>query len=117
MPGSKRTDVPAGTARRCPRRRAVEVQRRVRLGEVVVRADLHGRSPVLRTVSASTGRPALIVIAPSPGIDLAPRDHEIGPCTVTSLVPSGKVASTCTSASISARPPDVVAGEHRRRRP
>ena len=42
MPGSKRTDVPGGdveslAAGRC----AVELQRRVGLGEVVVRADLH----------------------------------------------------------------------------
>ena len=42
MPGSNRTDVPAGMSRRLPSSGdPVERQRRVRLGEVVVRADLH----------------------------------------------------------------------------
>ena len=55
MPGSKRTDVPAGTSRRQPAGRgAVERQRRVGLGEVVVRADLDRPVAGVHRPSAST---------------------------------------------------------------
>ena len=113
MPGSNRTDVPAGTASRCPQA-AARSKSSAAFASAKWKCEptCTGRSPVLRTVTVSTGRPALISIGAVAGKNLA-RDHAIGPCTVTSLVPSGKVASTCTSASISGTPVhDVLAGEH-----
>ena len=117
MPGSKRTAVPAGMSSRCPWAAvAVEPQRRVGLGEVVVRADLHGPVAGVDDGEPVRGRPSLSVMLPVGGEHLAGPDggspgatstsREIGRWTVTSLVPSGKVASTWTSASSSgdARP-------------
>src|SRR5262245_36184192 len=69
-----------------------------------------GRSPVLVTLSVTVLRPAFSVISP-PWMNISPAimgssssSHLIGSCTVTSLVPSGNVASTCTSWTISAMP-------------
>src|ERR1700733_6335059 len=81
----------------------VEPQRRVGLREVKVRPDLN--RPVAgvrdhqrhhRTAKVQSDRPVAVK-------DLA-GDHGMGSWTVTSLVPSGKVASTCTSVSISGTP-------------
>src|ERR1700733_6685742 len=86
-----------------PGKLPVEPQRRVGLREVEVRPDLN--RPVAgigdhqrhhRSANVQHDRPVAAE-------DLA-RDHGIGSWTVTSLVPSGKVASTCTSVSISGTP-------------
>ena len=79
MPGSNRTDVPAGTASRCPQAASrSNVERRVGLGEVVVRADLHRPvAGVDAPRSCRTGRPALISTGRSPDEDLA-RDELMG---------------------------------------
>jgi hypothetical protein len=58
MPGSKRTLVPAGTARRARGRGAVELQRVVRLGEVEVRADLHRPVAVVEHGQLVSSRPS-----------------------------------------------------------
>ena len=59
-----------------PRRRAVEGRARIRLGEMIVRADCTGRSPVLATSRVTASRSAFRVISPSarkypPGIAAA----------------------------------------------
>src|SRR5207253_785420 len=87
------------TARAVP----VERERRVRLREVDVRADLHRAVAGVRDAQGHA-------LAPGVQLDLAgrdpelARDHWIGWCSVTSLRPSGKVASTCTSSTSSGTP-------------
>ena len=85
-----------------------KLERRVDLEEVVVRADLDRPIAGVRHGDGRVARPTLMLdvagsrgsIAPMPvGARLG-----IGWCTVTSLVPSGKVASTCTSGISSATP-------------
>src|SRR5690606_24616509 len=81
----------------------VEAQPRVGGGEVVVGADLHG--PVRGVHDPQRHpRPAGVQRDGVAGVYVLARDHGIGLCTVTSLVPSGKVASTCTLSSISGTP-------------
>ena len=69
-----------------------------------------GRSPVLATATVTVGRPSLMRdVGPrpgctAPGASAAAPLPAMGSCTVTSLVPSGKVASTCTSGISSATP-------------
>ena len=90
---------------------AVELERRVGLRQVDVAADLHGRSPVLTTSSSSAcgavverdvavaeeTSPGTIDARSASGCSRSSPPHGIGWWTVTSLVPSGKVASTWTS--------------------
>src|SRR5262249_56130985 len=87
---------------------ALEVQRRIGLEEMIVRADLD--RPV-----AGVGHRQRHGLAAGIELDLAVLDehlagdhgclaHLIGSCTVTSLVPSGKVASTWMSWVISGMP-------------
>ena len=99
-PGSNRTEVPAGMFRRMPRAAcAVEVQRVVDFEKVIVAADLDG--PV-----AGVPHHELRGLPPDVGLDrrrfqecirLVSWTYWMGSCTVTSFVPSGKVASTWTS--------------------
>src|SRR6476660_2771431 len=81
-------------------RRPVEGQRRVGLGEVVVRADLDGPVAGVLHGQRDPFPPRGQLDGPVRGDDLA-RDHRIGRCSVTSLVPSGNVASTWTESIIS----------------
>src|SRR6185503_8969380 len=100
--GGARRDVEPHAARSFP----VELQRRVGLEEMVVRPDLN--RPV-----AGIGDAQCYGLAAGVQLDLAVldeifsgdhRSHLIGSCTVTSFVPSGNVASTCTSWIISGMP-------------
>ena len=116
-PGSKRTAVPAGDVQaKAARRVAVEDERGVGLVEVVVRADLD--RPVAGVGDLDRHRGAARV-----ELDVAVGDEElarrhgytIGLWTVTSFVPSGNVASTCTSGDhLGDAVHDVAAREHRR---
>ena len=108
-PGSKRTAVPAAMSRRIAARlRAVEAQRGVGFEEVVVRADLD--RPVAGVGHGQRERAAAGVEFDLAGLDDAFRRESwlspqtIGWWTVTSLVPSGKVASTWMSGIISGTP-------------
>src|SRR5690606_11589861 len=93
-----------------PRGRAVALDAGVDRGEVEVRADLH--RPVGRVADRDRDAVPAGVEGHRPLArdDLAgaarrcARHQTIGLWTVTSLVPSGKVASTCTESSISATP-------------
>src|SRR6266446_1262387 len=87
---------------------AIEFQRRIGLEEMIMRADLD--RPVAGIGDVKRNRPA-----PGIELDLAVLDehlsgdhrclaHLIGSCTVTSLVPSGNVASTWMSWIISGMP-------------
>ncbi len=84
----------------------VEPQRRVGRGEVEVRADLDRPVAGVRDHSVTTARsrPALSGTGPSPG-RISPGITGSARCTVTSFVPSGNVASTCTSSASRALPP------------
>ncbi len=83
--------------------RAVEVERRVRLREVHVAADLDGPVAGVDHIQLQPRRTRIDLDVPVAVDDFAgnhvrpPHAHEIGWWTVTSLVPSGKVASTWTS--------------------
>src|SRR5690349_10170138 len=87
--------------------RAVEVQRGVGLWQVYMTADLHRPVAGVDDVENQPWRTGI-----ERDVTLAEHDltrdhsapHEIGLWTVTSLVPSGKVASTWTSCSISGTP-------------
>jgi len=107
------------TASRCHRDRAVEAQRRFGRRKVV-RTDLYrpvtGVTTVSSTVSPSTGW--LLGSRYSPGTTPSARSLDRR-CTVTSLVPSGKVASTCTEVDHLGHPSKsrrrwsaVLAGRH-----
>src|SRR3954468_2922161 len=85
------------------RRLTVDLQRVVGLGEVVVRADLHGPVAGVDHRQRRTRASGVQLHRALARHDL-PGDHGIGRCTVTSLVPSGKVASICTESSISGTP-------------
>ena len=123
MPGSKRTLVPAGTAsRRAHRGLPIELQCLVGLREVEVRTDLHRAVAGVEHASATPdpgpraarrrprrggprrGRAGRRRRRRSPGASGA---GWIGPCRVTSLVPSGKVASAWSS-SISVSTPSIT---------
>ena len=86
-----------------PRLFAIELQRTIGLVEMVVRADLD--RPVAG-IGDDQGhdRPADVHFDLAGGRKQLARDHRIGSCTVTSLVPSGKVASTWISRIISGTP-------------
>src|ERR1700722_3385914 len=86
-----------------PGKLPVEPQRRVGLREVEVRADLNRPVADVRDHQRHYRAPPIQGHRPLARQNLA-RDHGIGSCTVTSFVPSGKVASTCTSVSISGTP-------------
>src|SRR5207245_8039140 len=75
----------------------------VRLREVDVRADLHGA--VARVHDAQRQALAADVQLDLAGCDAdLAGDHWIGWCRVTSLRPSGKVASICTWSTSSGTP-------------
>src|SRR5690606_34198329 len=78
-------------------------QRRVRLGEVVVRAHLHRTVAGVHDRDGDAGT-TLVAHDDAVGPGDLPGDHGMGWCSVTSFVPSGNVASTCTSSSISGTP-------------
>src|SRR6478752_6542456 len=78
---------------------AIEVQRGVGLREVHVATDLHRTVAGVHDVHRESRR-AWIDDDIAVAVDDFPGDHGIGWWTVTSLVPSGNVASTCTSCSI-----------------
>src|SRR5690349_5904206 len=82
---------------------SIEVERRVGLGHVHVAADLHRPVTGVDDVHGAPRRAGIDGDIPVPVDDFA-RNHDIGSWTVTSLVPSGNVASTCTSCSISGTP-------------
>src|SRR5690606_23118656 len=90
------------------RRRAVEFERGVGLGEVVVRADLDravaGVAHHQRARGAADGEFDVAVGDEEFSGDHRPAPHTIGLCTVTSLVPSGNVASTWMSGTSSGTP-------------
>ena len=122
MPGSKRTDVPAGTSRRMPARRgAVERQRRVGLGEVVVRADLDRPVAGVHDRRARcTGRPALSSIGAVAADDLA-RDHGRVTGSARAASPAwcrrGTWPRPAPRRPSRARPPSRRRGEHVPARP
>ena len=62
-----------------------------------------GRSPWLTTMSAAAAAGVTTISARGARMT-SPGSHGMGWWTVTSFVPSGKVASTCTSSSISGTP-------------
>ena len=100
-----RLNIAAGTAVRFEpgQARTVELQRLVGLEEVVVRADLD--RPVAGVGDFHSDRLAALVELQVAGGDLHfAWDHGMGLCTVTSLVPSGNVASTWMSGIISGTP-------------
>ena len=101
--GSAGRDVEAVTARRG----AVECERRVGFGEVVVRSDLHGPVAAVLDVQRHDRTPDIEFDRRRRARRFAGNHiaSTIGSCNVTSLVPSGNVASTCTSGSSPARPP------------
>ena len=76
-----------------------------------------GRSPVLATATVMASRPTLMAnprpAAGSMAPGCRPGPLAMGSCTVTSLVPSGKVASTCTSGISSATPSMTSSGPSR----
>src|ERR1700733_3110403 len=81
----------------------VEAQRRVGLREVEVRSYLGGAGRGGGR-DQRQGRPPRVQRHGALARQDLARDHGIGSCTVTSLVPSGNVASTWTSVSISGTP-------------
>lgn len=67
-----------------PGRRPVEAQGRVRLRQVVVGADMDGRSPALTTVSVDAGQPAAPageIVPDRPGRDAASYPNARPPST------------------------------------
>src|SRR4051812_21116138 len=85
------------------RRRAIERERRVDRRELEVRADLD--RPVARVHHPQdTSLAARVELEFARSRDHLARNHAIGSCRVTSLRPSGNVASTCTSATNSGTP-------------
>src|SRR5207245_8993302 len=86
------------------RRRTVERQRRIHVGEVEVRAHLH--RPVAGVLDHEAAPlPAGVELDQAVRNDHLTGDHHgIGWWRVTSLVPSGKVASTWTSCRSSGTP-------------
>src|SRR5262249_30362245 len=81
----------------------VELEGRVDLEEVKVGTDLDGPVAGVQDVDGG-GRPPRVQDERAMQWDQFPGRHGIGSCTVTSLVPSGNVASTWTSAIISGTP-------------
>ena len=73
-----------------------------------------GRSPVFddQSLRLRPGRRSTRSTGPQSRREYLAGDHGIGWCTVTSLVPSGNVASTCTRRSSPARRPSRRPGEH-----
>src|SRR5262249_13993314 len=88
---------------------AIEFQRRIGLEEMIVRSDLD--RPVAGIgdrqrdrLAASIDLDLVVLDEHLTGDHSAASVHRIGSCTVTSLVPSGNVASTWMSWIISAMP-------------
>src|SRR5690606_30848987 len=123
-PGWKRSDVPAGMSSRnpCTRERsagspsgpAKEIAG-CTSARWMCEPICTGRSPSLTTTPVRPSRPVLICTSPSPtriapgsspgsATEPAPAAGRIGPLRVTSLRPSGKVASTCRWSTSSGTP-------------
>src|SRR4051812_9691333 len=89
------------------RQPAIESQFPVHLEEVCVGADLNRTIPVIVDAKSHASRPGIQfdrLVAEEVFARNHLRRQRIGSWTVTSLVPSGKVPSTCTSWIISAMP-------------
>src|SRR6478735_8790071 len=78
----------------------IERKRRIRVGEMQMRADLNGTITVIHYGHMQLSTSVIDFQFTGSGPDLT-GDHGIGEVIVTSLRPSGKVASTWTSCSIS----------------
>src|SRR5207244_6258254 len=95
---------PCGDVETKPVGRALfELERFVDLVEVIVRADLHGTVAGVGDFERHRGAAGIELDVAFGNLHFA-GNHTIGLCTVTSLVPSGNVASTWMSGIISGTP-------------
>src|SRR5579875_484364 len=85
------------------RREPIELQGGVGFRKMIMAADLNGPIPRIRNHQCEPRQPGVELDVAGKSENFA-GDHRIGACTVTSFVPSGKVASTWISSIISATP-------------